>query len=143
MASVKELNRNFPYPLCCAVLSHFSHVRLFGTIWTVARPLLCPWDSPGDSTGVGCHAFLQGIFLTQGSNPCLLCFLHWQAGSLPVAPPGKHPHLLRTFNLHSRIEYLVTQAKKKMGSGFYLCSKCQFSLNFTLCLSGCAVLSCV
>ena len=25
---------------------------------------------------------LQGIFLTQGSNLCLLCLLHWQAGSL-------------------------------------------------------------
>ena len=30
--------------------------------------LLCPWDSPGKSTGVGCHALLQGIFLTRGSN---------------------------------------------------------------------------
>ena len=25
--------------------------------------LRCPWDSPGKKTGVGCHAFLQGIFL--------------------------------------------------------------------------------
>ena len=25
-------------------------------------------DSPGKNTGVGCHAFLQGIFPTQGSN---------------------------------------------------------------------------
>ena len=33
--------------------------------------LLCPWGSPGKNTGVGCH-FLQGIFLTQGSNPGLL-----------------------------------------------------------------------
>ena len=31
--------------------------------------LLCPWDSPAKNTGVGCHAFLHGIFLTQGSNP--------------------------------------------------------------------------
>ena len=51
--------------------------------------LLCPRDSPGKKTGVGCHALLRGIFLTQGSNPCLLCLLHWQAGSLPLAPPGK------------------------------------------------------
>ena len=29
-------------------------------------------DSPGKNTGVGCHALLQGIFLTQGWNPCLL-----------------------------------------------------------------------
>ena len=38
---------------------------------------------------MGYHALLQGIFPTQGSNPGLLCLLHWQAGSLPLAPPGK------------------------------------------------------
>ena len=36
---------------------------------------------------MGCHALLQGIFPTQGLNMCLLCFLHWQVGSLPLAPP--------------------------------------------------------
>ena len=46
-------------------------------------------DSPGKITGVGCHALLQGIFLTQGSNQCLFCLRHWQVGSLPQAPPGK------------------------------------------------------
>ena len=30
--------------------------------------LLCPWNFPGNSTGVGCHSLLQGIFLTQGCN---------------------------------------------------------------------------
>ena len=30
--------------------------------------LLCSWDSPGKNTGVGCHDFLQGIFLIQESN---------------------------------------------------------------------------
>ena len=34
--------------------------------------LLCPWDPPGNNTGVDCHALLQGIFPTQGSNPYLL-----------------------------------------------------------------------
>ena len=38
---------------------------------------------------MGCHALLQGIFLTQGLNSCLLRLLHWQAGSLALAPPGK------------------------------------------------------
>ena len=28
--------------------------------------LLCPWDFPGNSTGVDCHFLLQGIFPTQG-----------------------------------------------------------------------------
>ena len=40
---------------------------------------------------MGC---LQGIFLTQGLNLCLLCLLHWQAGSLSLAPPGKPCTLL-------------------------------------------------
>ena len=34
-----------------------------------------------------------GIFPSQGSNPRLLCLLPWQAGSLPLAPPGKAPSL--------------------------------------------------
>ena len=34
--------------------------------------LLCPWNSPGKNTGVGSHSLLQGIFLTQGLNLCLL-----------------------------------------------------------------------
>ena len=37
---------------------------------------------------VGYHFLLQGIFLTQRLNPCLLCLLAWQAGSL-LASPGK------------------------------------------------------
>ena len=34
-----------------------------------------------------CHALVQGIFPTQGSNRGLLCLLRWQAGSLPLVPP--------------------------------------------------------
>ena len=33
---------------------------------------LCPWNSPGQNPRVGCHSLLQGIFLTQEWNPCLL-----------------------------------------------------------------------
>ena len=65
--------------------------QLFATLWTVAHQLLCPWDSPGKTTGVVCHALLQGVFQTQVSNPCLL---HWQASSLPLAPPGKPKHII-------------------------------------------------
>ena len=34
--------------------------------------LLCLWHFPGKDTWVGCHSLLQGIFLTQGWNPCLV-----------------------------------------------------------------------
>ena len=71
------------------MLSHFSCVWLFVTLWTVACQSLCPWDSPGKNTRMGCHALLQEIFPTQGWKQCLLHLLHWQAGSLPLVPYGK------------------------------------------------------
>ena len=39
-------------------------------------------DSPGNNTGVDCHDLLQRIFPIQGSNPHLLCLLHWQVDFL-------------------------------------------------------------
>ena len=55
---------------CCLVTSVMSDsVQPCGL--PPAR-ILCPWDSPGKHTGVGCHALLQGIFPTQGLNPGLL-----------------------------------------------------------------------
>ena len=47
--------------------------------------LLCPWDSRGKNPAVGCHALLQGLFLTQEQNPSLL---HWQADSLSPSHLG-------------------------------------------------------
>ena len=52
----------------------------FSCVWLPSRPL-CPWDSPGKNSGVGCHACLQGIFLTQGLNSSFLLgrqiLYHW------------------------------------------------------------------
>ena len=51
--------------------------------------LLCPCDSPGKYTGEHCHFLFQGIFLIQGSNPHLLCFLHWQVNSITLSHLGR------------------------------------------------------
>jgi len=59
--------------------------------------LLCLWNSPGKNTGVGSHSLHQGTFPTQGLNQGLLCLLHWQMGSLPLAPPGKLLQILLVF----------------------------------------------
>ena len=80
-----------------------SHFRLFATLWTEPTRLLCPWDSPGKNTGVGWHALLQGIFLTQRSNPHLLSLLRWQVGSLPLVLPGK---LLRVSSSIENLNFL-------------------------------------
>ena len=58
-----------------------SPVQLSEALQTEASRFLCPWDSPGKNTGVGCQFWLQGIFPR--------CLLHWQADSLPQAPPRK------------------------------------------------------
>ena len=47
--------------------------------------VLCPWDFPEENTRAGCHSLLQGISLTQGSNPRLL---HWHVDSLPRSHQG-------------------------------------------------------
>ena len=87
----------------------YIHIHIYTTLYVYICVLqLCPTlcdlmdgslsgssvhgDSPGKNTGVDCHALLQGIFPTQGSNPCLLYLLLWQAASLPLAPSGK-PYL--------------------------------------------------
>ena len=56
-------------------------------------------DSPGKNTGVDCHFLLQGIFPTQGSNPCLqwllLCrqiLYHWATAD-PVHESNPSSHL--------------------------------------------------
>ena len=45
---------------------------------TLPLRLLCPLNSSGKNTGVGCHSLLQGISPTQGwgLNPCLLNWQH-------------------------------------------------------------------
>ena len=49
--------------------------------------LLCPWDSPGKTTGVDCHFLIQGIFLThvwmEPKSPALA------DGFFTAEPPGK------------------------------------------------------
>ena len=59
--------------LSLSTCMHAKPLRSCPTLYDPAR-LLCPWDSPGKNTGVGCHTLLQAIFQTEGSNPHLL---HW------------------------------------------------------------------
>ena len=61
---------------------------------TLSTKVLCPWASPGRNTGVGCHALLQGIFLTQGLNFHPLSLLHWQLDSLPLSYLGSLEDIL-------------------------------------------------
>ena len=48
---------------CACVLSRFSRVQLFATLWTVAPQTPLSWDSPGKNAGVGCCASFRGSSL--------------------------------------------------------------------------------
>ena len=107
----------------CSVVSVVSDSLWPHGLWHTR--LLCPWDSLGKNTGVGCHALLQGTFLAPGSNLHLLCLLHWQAGSLPLVPSGKPlgnngymymcgwAPLLSIWTYHNTVNQLSFNTKKK------------------------------
>ena len=64
-----------------------AHSIMSDSMWPqglLPTRLLCPWNFPGKNTWAGWHFLLQGIFLTQGVSPPLLCLLHWQEDSLPL-----------------------------------------------------------
>ena len=62
--SIQHVNGSLPV---CSVIQSSVALHPCGL-----QPMrLCPWDFPGKNTRVRCHFFLQGIFLTQGLNPCL------------------------------------------------------------------------
>ena len=68
-----------------------------------ARPL-CPWDSTGKNTGVGCHELLRGIFLTQGLNlglpHCRWIFYH-------LSHQG-NPFIIREMWIKTTMRYYLT-----------------------------------
>ena len=92
--------------VCVCMLSHFSRVQLFTTLWTVARqaPL---------SMGILQAKTLEWVAMpsSRGSSwprdrTCIshIHLLHWQAGSLPLVLPGKPMRSLRTVLLLSYTE---------------------------------------
>ena len=62
--------------MCACVISHFSHVRLCVTLWTVACEAPLSMGLLRQAYWSGCCFLLLGIFLTQESNPPLLSLLH-------------------------------------------------------------------
>ena len=66
----------------------FSHVWLFVTPRTIARQASLSVGLSRQEYCVGLPFLPQGIFLTQGSNPCLMRLLHLQADSLLLSHLG-------------------------------------------------------
>ena len=93
------------------LLSRFSHVQLFATLWTVAHqaPLSMGFSRKEYWSELPCHP--PGDLPHPGIEPTSL-LLHWQVGSLPLVPPGKPLHalllLLLLLSRFSRVRLYVT-----------------------------------
>ena len=77
--------------------------------------LLCLRDSPGKNTGVGCHALLQGIFLTQDSNlglmpPTLVAGFFSTSATQEALISLQYHHLLNITKSQCEVLYLTIQA---------------------------------
>ena len=85
---VKRLRAYLYLCLCACVLSHFGHVQLFVTPWTVARqaPLSMGFSRQEYWSGLPCP--LPGDLLDPGIELGSLYLLHCQAGSLLLDGPG-------------------------------------------------------
>ena len=71
------------------VLSCFSCVWLLVTLWTVALQAPLSMGFPRQEYWSGLPFSSLGNLPDPGIEQCLLCLLHWQAGSLSLVPPGK------------------------------------------------------
>ena len=94
-------------------------------------------DSPGENTGVGCHALLQGIFLTQELNwgllPCRRIL--YQLSYLSVAPrwcltifsfPNTAPSL-GTWSFHDLAQFKILW---ELGSFSYRQGESKININY-------------
>ena len=88
---------------CCCLVTKLS-LTLLGPHGLRPTRLLCPWDFPGKTTGVGCYFLLQGIFLTRGWNSHLP---HWRVDSFTTESPEKTiTEDKSTSSLHNLFTYL-------------------------------------
>ena len=80
------------------------------TLWTVAcqAPLSMGFSRKEYWSGLPFPS--SGGVQSHGLNPCFLCFLHWQMGSLPLVSPGKpYLRLEAIFNLSLVSSALIEQ----------------------------------
>ena len=85
--------QNF-YLLSMCLLSHFSPVQFFMMLWTVAHqaPLSMGFFRQKYWSGFA-MPFSRGSSQPRDWTLISYIYLHWQAGSLPLIPPGKPTHI--------------------------------------------------
>ena len=73
------LTKTISFSPCILSLNHWGLTRVCPTLlpsWTTACQAPLSMELSRKNAGLSCHCLLQGVFLNQRSN---LCLLHWQA----------------------------------------------------------------
>ena len=76
------------------------------TLWTVACQAPLSMEYSRQEYWSQLPSPSAGDLPNQGSNLSLLCLLHWQAGSLPLAPPVK-PEILGVCHSFSKLLHMA------------------------------------
>ena len=94
------------YYACMSMLSCFSHVRLCVTLWTVAPRAPLSMGFSRQEYWNGLPGPPPGDLPDSGIKTCLFCLLYWQAGSLPLAPPGKPFQNTKACYINTKVKFI-------------------------------------
>ena len=96
------------------MLSRFSHVQLFATLWTIATRLFCPWNSPAKRSGVsGLPCPPSGDLPNPGITPTSPAAPELQAASWPLSRWGStHRGLVFMAKLVARVLFPKSKAAR-------------------------------
>ena len=73
--------------------------------------LLCPWKSPGNGTGLGCHSLFPGIFSTQESNQ-----VSYTRQTVSFEPSRK-PQVIKKLNSHKEVTFYPNARQERLALG--------------------------
>ena len=93
--------------LYMCVLSCCSRVQHYMMLWTIACQVPLSMGVSRQEDWGGLPYLPPEDLPTQGSNLSLLSLLHWQAGSLPLVPAGKHNSTVTEFKKSSMAPYYL------------------------------------
>ena len=121
------------YQVCMCMLSHISHVQLLVTLWTVAyqAPLSMGFSRKEYWSGLPCPP--PGDLSNPGIEPASpTSNLHWQAGALPLALPGKSLLGLRGINLKQQVLDKARDTRQRSGGEKICCRGRSYQLGIRI-----------
>ena len=117
----RKAETHFPYnshPWHVCVLSHFSCIRLFVTLWTVGSRLLCPWGFSRQENWSELPCPPPGNLFNPGNEPVSPVTPALQVNSLPLSYQGSPTPGIVPYNWEGMCNPSFSRKSKRFGSYF-------------------------